>query len=138
MYRAIIAASALVLVSAPAYAQDEDRYVLERTDQGFVRMDRRSGEMSACTEDGARLVCKLAADERTAYQDEIDRLQASVEALAARIERLENSPTARLESQLPSQEEFSRTMSYMEQFLRRFMGVVKDIEKDAGDAPDRT
>jgi len=50
-----------------------------------------------------------------------------------RVTKLENSLSARLESKLPSEEDFSKTMSYMERFLRGFMGIVKDMEKDSGD-----
>jgi hypothetical protein len=34
---------------------------------------------------------------------------------------------------LPSEEDFNKTMSYMERFLRGFMGIVKDMEKDSGE-----
>jgi hypothetical protein len=76
----------------------------------------------------------MAADERAAFQDQVDDLQESVKALDARVARLENSLSARLESKLPSEEEFNRTMGYMERFVRGFMGIVKDMNKDEADA----
>ncbi|TGV95506.1 hypothetical protein EN797_040130, partial [Mesorhizobium sp. M2E.F.Ca.ET.154.01.1.1] len=79
------------------------------------------------------LVCKMAADERAAFQDESDRLQGSVKALDERVAKLENSLSARLESQLPSEEDFNKTMSYMERFFRSFMDIVKDMDKENGD-----
>jgi flagellar motility protein MotE (MotC chaperone) len=137
-----IFAAPLVVVLASAGALAEDRYVLEKSDSGFVRMDRQTGEMSTCKQEGAALVCKLAADERTAYQDEIDRLQAAMAALDQRVVKLENSLAARLESQLPTEEEFGKTLSYMERFLRSFMGIVKEMDKDDSDggsgAPQKT
>lgn len=134
--------SLAVALSSGAFAQ-EDRYVLEKSGDGFVRMDRRTGEMSTCTEDGASLVCKLAADERTAYQDEIDRLQQDIKALGERVARLENSLTAKLESTLPSEEEFQKGLGYMERFLRSFRDTVQDLDKEptnqGGSAgPDKT
>jgi predicted nuclease with TOPRIM domain len=82
----------------------------------------------------------MAADERTAVQDEIERLQtelkalndrlAGVKALEDRVARLENSMTARIEKTLPTEEDFNRTMSYMERFFRSFMGIVKDFENE--------
>ena len=45
---------------------------------GYVRMDTQTGEMSICEEKSGQLVCKMAADERTAFQDEIDRLQTEL------------------------------------------------------------
>lgn len=89
--------------------------------------------MSICEERTGQLVCKMAADERAAYQDEIDRLDNSVKALDARVAKLENSLSARLESQLPSEEDFNRTMGYMERFFRTFKDIVKDMDKEDGD-----
>ncbi len=119
----------LCMASAAAFAQD-DRYVLEKSGDGFVRMDRQTGEMSNCTAEGEALVCKLAADERTAYQDEIDRLQRSLDALDQRVVKLEGSLTNKLESSLPTEEEFNKTLSYMERFMRSFMDLTKDLDKD--------
>src|SRR5687767_12917657 len=83
-------AIALATMSAPAFAigalaQDAERYQLERTDQGYVRMDTRTGEMSICEERSGQLVCRLAADERAAFQDEIDRLSESLSSLEGRV-----------------------------------------------------
>ena len=130
--KAILAAPLLVVLGSAGAPAEDDRYVLEKSGDGFVRMDRQSGEMSACTQDGAGLVCKLAADERTAYQDEIDRLHEGLTALDQRVDKLENSLAARLESKLPTEEEFGKTLSYMERFLRSFMGIVKDLEDEPG------
>jgi hypothetical protein len=119
------------LLAGVAHGEDAQRYRLERTDSGgFVRMDTQTGAMSTCQEKDGQLVCRLAADERTAFQDEIDRLQGQVKALDERVAKLENSLSQRLESSLPTEEDFNRTMNYMERFLRGFMGIVKDMEKD--------
>src|SRR5688572_10369634 len=128
----------LVPQLAIAQAAEPDRYRLEKTPGGYVRMDTRTGEMSFCQEKWGELVCKMAADERTAVQDEIERLQsdmkaledrlATVKALEDRVVKLENSMTARIEQSLPTEEDFNKTMSYMERFFRGFMAIVKDFE----------
>lgn len=129
----IVVPSLLALfAAAPAYAQETARYQLEKTSNGYVRMDTQTGAMSTCEERSGQLVCRMAADERTAAMDEIDRLNRSIEDLDGRVARLENSLAAKLESSLPSEEEFNKTMSYMERFLRGFLGIVKDMEKDNG------
>jgi hypothetical protein len=137
---ALIVPILLVPLIAGASAAETDRYRLEKTPNGYVRMDTRTGEMSICEERWGELVCKLAADERTAVQDEIDRLQAeikelddrlaSVKALEDRVAKLENSLSARIEQSLPTEEDFNRTMGYMERFFRSFMAIVKDFEAD--------
>ncbi len=118
------------LLAASAHANDADRYRLEKSADGYVRMDTETGAMSICQEKDGQLVCRVAADERGAFQDEIDRLQDRVKNLDERVAKLENSLSQKLESSLPSEEDFNKTMGYMERFLRSFMGIVRDMQKD--------
>lgn len=135
---ALFAAVLFVPLLAGASAAEPDRYRLEKTPNGYVRMDTRTGEMSICEEKWGELVCRIAADERTAVQAEIERLQddvkvlegrlATVQALEDRVAKLENSMTAKIDKSLPTEEEFNRTMGYMERFFRSFLGIVKEFE----------
>ncbi|PWK64091.1 hypothetical protein [Aminobacter sp. AP02] len=118
------------LGSTSAFAAEGQRFQMEKTDRGYVRMDTQTGEMSICEERDNQLVCKLAADERSALQDEIGRLQGDIKTIEDRVLKLENSLTARMESKLPTEEEFQKSMGYMERFFRSFMGIVKDMEKE--------
>ncbi|MER8581680.1 hypothetical protein NKG95_23820 [Mesorhizobium sp. M1423] len=126
----LIPAALVSLVAASAFSEEADRYRLEKSANGYVRMDTQTGTMSLCEERSGQLVCKTAADERAAFQDQVDRLQNSVKALDERVAKLENSLAARFESTLPSEEDFNKTMGYMERFLRSFMDIVKDMDKD--------
>lgn len=136
LYHFVVSALLAGLAATSAHAEDIGRYRLEKTADGYVRMDTETGTMSKCSEQSGQLVCRMAADERNAFQDEADRLRSSIKALEERVGKLENSLSARLESKLPSEEEFNRTMGYMERFFRGFLGIVKDLEKDeAGPAP---
>jgi flagellar motility protein MotE (MotC chaperone) len=135
--KSLIAAAALVLATGAAHAEQAERYRLEKSADGFVRMDTQTGAMSICEEKDAQLVCRVAADERSAFQDEIERLQGQVKALDQRVAKLENSLSAKLESSLPSEEDFNRTMGYMERVFRSFMGMVKEMQKDEP-APQKT
>jgi len=126
-----IATAAICLMQAASEANAaEDRYRLEKTDNGYVRMDTQTGAMSLCEEHSGQLVCKLAADERDAYQDQIEQLQNSLKALGDRVTALENRRIAVPAPGLPTQEEFEKSMGYMERFFRRFMGMVKDFDKE--------
>ena len=137
---ALISPLLLMSLLASASAAEPDRYRLEKTPNGYVRMDTRTGEMSICQEKWGELVCRMAADERTAVQDEMERLQtelkalddqlATVKALEDRVAKLENSVTAKIEQSLPTEEDFNKTMSYMERFFRSFMGIVRDFEDE--------
>ena len=132
----VTASLLLAALGSGAGAAEESRYTLEKSASGYVRMDTQTGEMSICEERSGQLVCKLAADERSAFQSDVDRLQATLAALEARIAALENSLTARLENSLPTEEEFEKTMSYMERFFRGFIDIVKDLEEDEDAVPD--
>ena len=137
---AVISPLLFMSLLAGASAAEPDRYRLEKTPNGYVRMDTRTGEMSICQEKWGELVCRMAADERTAVQDEMERLQtelkalddqlATVKALEDRVAKLENSVTAKIEQSLPTEEDFNKTMSYMERFFRSFMGIVRDFEDE--------
>ena len=124
----------LLLAPAPALAQEGDRYQLERTEDGYVRLDTRTGEMSSCREEEGQLVCRPAADEREAVEEGADRLRADLEALERRVTALEESKGS---GGLPSDEELDRTLGFMEKFFRTFMGLAREWSEDEP-APERT
>lgn len=124
-----LAALALAATIPAAVAQEaETRYTLEKTPDGYVRMDTRTGEMSVCTERTGQLVCRLAADERSAWQDEIDRLARRLDEVEKRLGALEGSPPP--QAALPSEEQFEQSLTFMERFFRRFIDIVKDLEAE--------
>jgi hypothetical protein len=122
-------AAALFVVGLVGPAAAEERYQLQKTEGGYVRLNTETGEMSICEEKANQLVCRAAAEERTAFQDELDRLQARLDGLEERLARLEARPAVP-EALLPSDEEIDKSMDVMEKFFRRFMGIMKDIQKD--------
>ena len=71
----------------------------------------------------------MAADERAAFDDDVKALEDRIVALE---QRLDSSPMPLLREPngLPSQEEFERGLGYMEEFMRRFMGLAKELEED--------
>jgi hypothetical protein len=130
----LAAATALFALAATAGAAAQDeRYAIERSEDGYVRMDTRTGQMSICSEQSGQLVCRLAVDDREALQDDLEALQARLTAVENRLSALEGVPAAGL----PSEDEFEQSLSYMERFFRRFMGLVKEFDGERP-APDRT
>ena len=122
-----LAAGLALAASAPASAQQSDRYVMEKSAEGYVRMDRQTGEMSICTERSGQLVCRMAADDRDAFESEVERLREAVDTLTARVDALEQKSADA--GNLPSESEFEQGLSYMERFFRRFMGIVRDFDQ---------
>jgi hypothetical protein len=140
LFAILVSVCALAAIAGLASAEETDRYRLEKSDTGYVRMDTVTGEMSICEERSGQLVCKLAADERAAFQQDIDRLQAKLDAVEDRVAKLEARPSGP-EALLPSDEQVDKGIDIMEKFFRSFMGIVKELDKDSAkpDAdPQRT
>jgi hypothetical protein len=135
MRRLIGLSTVLSLFALPALAEDSVRYSLEKTADGYIRMDKQSGQMSVCKEADGQLICRLAADERDAYES-TTALAKRLDALEQKVAALENGSPKPLNA-LPSEEEFDKTLSMMERFMRRFMGVVKEFDGQEG-GPQKT
>lgn len=121
----------LALLPTCALGQEgqTERFQLEKTETGFVRLDRETGAVSLCRDDGGNLVCRMAADERAAYEQELDLLDKRVTALE---KRLESAPRERT---LPDESEIEQSLSIMERFMRRFMAIIEDFTSERENPP---
>lgn len=125
-----------------AQAAETARYTLERTDTGYVRMDVMTGAISTCIESEGELVCRMALDERDAYEADIAALEQRVDRLEKDMRALGGQSSAPSADAAPDAE-FDTAMNRMERFFRRFMGIVKELQGEANmpapeAAPDRT
>lgn len=137
---AILGLALLPLASSGALAQEEERYRLERTEDGYVRMDKRTGAMTLCQEREGELVCRPASERNDPAPAETDALRERIAALEERVKALED----RAESSVPLEEEFEQSLNLMERFFRRFIDIVRGLEEEerpqeplpgAGNAP---
>lgn len=115
---------AAFVLAGSAHADGEGRYRMEKTDTGFIRLDTTSGDISLCREKDGQIVCRMAADERAAFEKELDLLTKRVEAL----EKGGTTALTDTKPSLPTDEEIDRTMTVMEKMMQRFMGIVKNLE----------
>ncbi len=115
--------SVAVSLTGTAFAQ-ESRYVMERSDNGFVRLDTFTGELSVCTINEGQLVCRMAADERRVLEEQIDALEEKLTFMALTLEERGIEP----QNNLPDEAELDRTFDVMEKLMRRFMGVIEDFD----------
>lgn len=123
--------------AAPVLAQDgvADSYTLEKSDSGFVRLDRQTGAVTLCTEAEGTLTCRMGADERAAYDADLARLEKRVEALEQQL--ASGRPAA--SAPLPSDAEIDRSIGIMERFMRAFFNLVQEFRGEENKpAPDRT
>ncbi|MFS8115652.1 hypothetical protein QD460_28355 [Rhizobium jaguaris] len=124
---ALILPTALLLAT-PGHAAEPDsaRFQLERSGDHFIRLDKQTGAMSICQDQNGNLVCRMAADERAAYEDELDRL-------SERVSKLEKAGASNGGPSLPSDADIDRTLSIMQKFMRGFMGMAKEFQNEAPD-----
>ncbi|WP_082510858.1 MULTISPECIES: hypothetical protein [unclassified Rhizobium] len=126
-----------LLFAAPVLAQDgvADRYILEKSESGFVRLDRQTGAVTLCTEAEGTLTCRMGADERAAYDADLARLEKRVEALEQQL--ASGRPAA--SAPLPSDAEIDRSIGIMERFMRAFFNLMQEFRgEEDRPSPDGT
>lgn len=126
------ALSSLIPVEALSQESATARFIMEKTETGFVRMDVQTGEMSICTEQSGQLVCRLSADERRAFEESLSELSGRVTELEARLDGLDQPDG---NTGLPDEAELDRALGAMEHMMRRFFGMVDELRKDYEDGP---
>ncbi|WP_273725923.1 hypothetical protein [Brucella gallinifaecis] len=120
----------LSFVASSALAQENGRYRLEGTETGYVRLDTRTGALSVCNEQQGQLICKMATEDREAYENDISDLQDRVKKLEDRLAAIQSGAASATPSKLPSEAEFEQSLGYMERFMRRFMDVAKSFDSE--------
>src|SRR5262245_36808652 len=79
----VVAALGTTAVRAdnPPADNEDSRFTFHRTDDGYLRLDGRSGQVSICSRRPAGWLCQMVPDERVALEAEIARLQSDNSAL---------------------------------------------------------
>lgn len=144
----VVLLAGLSLFGGPALAQtsaadaDQGRFSFHKVDDGFLRLDTRSGQVSLCNHKNLGWACETIPDERTALENEIARLQTGnatlkKELLARGLPLPEpvrpDPPLAKsndLELKLPSQADVDRVMTFVERVWRRMLEAMGNLQKD--------
>jgi hypothetical protein len=130
-------------LAVPAFAQDrpdnaDGRFTLHRTDEGYLRLDGRSGQVSLCLKRSAGWECQAVPDERSALEGEIARLQANNAQLKREL-LAHNLPlpgggkpdvSGPEDLQLPSDAELNRVMTFVEKVWKRMVEMIVTTQKD--------
>jgi hypothetical protein len=141
----VIAGSALAAVAhaQPSSPEGGDgRFTFHRADDGYLRLDGRSGQVSMCNRRTSGWQCQLVPDERIALEAEISRLQSDNAALKkellSRSLPLPNGmrpdePGSKSQVQrppLPDDAELNRVMAVMEKIWRRMVEMIMSVQRD--------
>jgi hypothetical protein len=149
MVRTALSILAIALFAGPAAwaqgtpAESEDtRYTFNRADEGYLRLDGRTGQVSMCTRRAVGWACQAVADERTALEAEIARLQGENAALKKELlaRNLQLPGTVKPEQpaakpaepqlQLPSDADLNKMMTFIEKVWRRLVDMIVTLQKD--------
>jgi hypothetical protein len=142
----IVAGCALGAPAARAQSPQPDnedaRFTFHRADDGYLRLDGRSGQVSICTRRPAGWLCQAVPDERAALEGEIARLQADNVALKKELVAHDLALPSAIKPdalpgrgeeprlQLPSDAEFKQVMGFIEKVWRRLVEMVVSVQRD--------
>lgn len=134
------------------------RYSLVAVDDEILRVDRQNGTVSVCVERSDAWRCNPVPLAEEAYLAEINELSEEIDRLAVRIEELEagdfdetregtqkllppgsaldrpksgndgKDQTSKLREE--DEEELEKVLTFTESAMRRFFGMVRDLQKD--------
>ena len=140
---ALAVGSGSVLSAHSAGAENDDgRYTFKRADEGYLRLDGRTGQVSLCTRRVVGWACQAAPDERAALEGEIARLQGENAALKKELLAHDlplpgvakpEAPAAKPQEpglQLPDATDLNKVMSFIENVWRRLVEMITTLQKD--------
>lgn len=147
MWAVLIAALAMVALDARAQTavsgENEDaRFTFHRVDDGYLRLDGRSGQVSLCARRAVGWLCQALPDDRTALEAEIARLQTDnvalkKELLAHKLALPANvrpdpppANTGRPRLRLPNDAEIEHMMAFFEKVWRRVVDLILTAQRD--------
>jgi hypothetical protein len=101
--------------AGPLPDTENGRYTLSPVNDGIIRLDTRTGEVSTCNNNGNGWACYAVPDERAALDAEIGRLQADNEKLKTELEKLKTqlaerdaTVTGKIDEPLPKSDPLSK------------------------------
>lgn len=133
---ALLGAAAMLTMQPAGAAQTDDpeseRFELRRDGDDFIRLDKRSGQMSICRKHSGQLVCRMAADDREAIEEEFDSLLDRLDRLEAKLEEQDDGTRERHSYRWDDEDfdefekELDDALDFSARFFKRFYGKMKD------------
>lgn len=137
--------------SGDAPVADPSRYALVKVDGSYLRLDRIAGTIAFCRPLNGLWRCLPAPDAEAAYLDEIDQLRQENTALRNEIASLKGQadgstgstgslsagpqrggirPAPELSPK--DEEQLDEMLTFTEQAMRRFFGLMRDLQAETG------
>jgi cell division protein FtsB len=126
-------APAAQLEAGPAAEPSTDgNFTLAPAEGRHLKIDRRTGRVSICAEADGAWSCRLVADDRAAYEEDIARLEAENERLGQLVMELQNELAQRDETWIGPDEEkkLDEFLDFSDKAIRRFFGMVQELKRD--------
>jgi hypothetical protein len=120
MLRAAAAVVFLMLAANADAAESPGRYVLEKVQDGYLKLDTETGAVSLCAPKDGAWRC-------TGVPDDMFALTAENEKLKQRVEELEKS---RFAATLPSDQDIDKLMNLFDKMVDRFVEMSRRIERE--------
>jgi hypothetical protein len=137
-----VAAAAVRAQSAPPES-DDNRYTFNRADDGFLRLDGRTGQVSFCSRRPVGWACQAVPDERAALEAEIARLQGDNALLKKELltrnlplpkqVKPDPPPVAKNDEprlNLPSDADIDKVVNFVEKVWRRLVEMIVALQKE--------
>jgi hypothetical protein len=121
------ALAALLVIAAAPPATTAQRYVLERIEGGFIRMDTASGSMARCGPQDGEWHCRALDATTSDLEAELAALKAENARLKTRLAEAEAKHRYTLD--LPSDADIDRLMGVFETMMRRFMAFAHSLDR---------
>jgi hypothetical protein len=120
---------------------EDARFTFHRAEDGYLRLDGRSGQVSLCTRRSTGWLCQAVPDERAALEAEIARLQSDnavlkKELLARHLQLpsgIRPDPQPKVEAPLrtlPDEVEINRALVFIEKVWRRLVEMITNVQRD--------
>jgi hypothetical protein len=154
----LVVAGSIALAQPTAPEGGDTRFTFHRADEGYLRLDGRTGQVSMCDRPTSGWQCRLVPDERAALEREITRLQDDNAALKKELlnrslplpgDLHQNSPAPQASApeasppksspapksngqrpQFPDDEEINRVMVAIEKVWRRMVEMILSMQRD--------
>jgi hypothetical protein len=155
------AAAKEAVAPPPPPALPPSRFTFERSKDGFLRLDRETGQVAYCSGRAAGWACDAVPEERTALEKEIVRLQDEVAGLKREVAALREPPPpprppaelaprppaskdgnkdGDLTIKLPTQADIDRATAALQRAWDRVVDMIGNLKNDLTrkTQPDRT